>query len=172
MAKKPTYEELEQRVKELENEAFERKQAEEALRESEERFRSLFNANRDGYFIVSGDGEILDANPRMLEMLGYSMGELRMKNFWKFTPEKWREWEYRVQGALLFERGYTDLYEKEYVGKDGAVFPIEVQAYILEKGEDIESSRIGAFVREISDRKLAEEALRESEDKLRSVLNN
>jgi len=172
MAKKPTYEELEQRVKELESEAFERKQAEEALRESEERFRSLFNANRDGYLIVLGGGEILDANPRMLEMLRYSIGELRMKNFWKITPEKWREWEYRVQGTLLFERGYTDLYEKEYVRKDGTVFPIEVQAYILEKGEDIESSRIGGFVREVSERKQAEEALRESEEKLRAILDN
>ena len=72
MAKKPTYEELEQKVKELENKAFDRKQAQEALQENEERFRSLFSANRDGYIICLGDGEILDANPRMLEMLRYS----------------------------------------------------------------------------------------------------
>ena len=42
MAKKPTYEELEQRIKELENEALEPKRAEEALRESEEKYRALF----------------------------------------------------------------------------------------------------------------------------------
>jgi len=135
-----------------------------SLKESEERFRSLFNNNRDDYIFVMGNGEILDANPRMLEMLGYSIDELRMKNFWKITPEKWVEREYRVQGTLLFERGYTDLYEKEYIRKDGTVFPIEVQAFILEKGEDIESSRIGGFVRDITERRKAEEALKKRDE--------
>ena len=135
----------------------EQKEVEEALRESEERFRTFYNANRDGYVIVLGTGEILDANPRLLEMLGYSIDEVRMKNFWKITPEKWRKWEYRVHGKVLFERGYTDLYEKEYVRKDGTIVPIEVQAYILERGKDLESSRIGGFVRDITDRKRIEE---------------
>jgi len=133
-----------------------RKQAEEELKESEKRFRSLFNANRDGYIIVRGNGEVLNANPVMLEMMGYSIDELKMKNFWKFTPEKWVEKEKNEQGTLLLERGYTDLYEKEYIRKDGSVFPIEVQAYILEKGEDIDSTRIGGFVRDITERKNAE----------------
>ena len=47
MTKKPTYEELEQRVKELEHKTFDRKQAEEALIESEEKYRSMMEAMRD-----------------------------------------------------------------------------------------------------------------------------
>ena len=53
MAKKPTYEELGQRVKELEHETFERKQAEEALRESEEKYRSMMKAMKDPLYICS-----------------------------------------------------------------------------------------------------------------------
>jgi len=142
------------------------------LQESEERFHSLFNANRDGYFIVMGGGEILDANPRILEMLGYSLDEMKKQSFWEITPEKWRKWEYDVQGTLLLEQGYTDLYEKEYTRKDGTVFPIEVQAYTLEKGTDLESTRIGAFVRDISKRKNAEMALQDSEERFRRLTEN
>jgi len=129
---------------------------ENTLIESEKRFRTLFNANRDGYVIVLGGGEILDANPRMLEMMGYSLDEFRGMSFWNITPEKWIQTEREVQGTLLTERGYTDLYEKEYIRKDGSVFPVEVQAYILEQGRDLDSTRIGAFTRDISELKHAE----------------
>ncbi len=150
----------------------ERKKADEALRLSEERFRSLFNVNRDGYVIVLGGGKILDANLRMEEMLGYSIDELKELNFWKITPHMWIDWEYQVQGTHLLERGYTDLYEKEFVRKDGAVFPVEVQAYIIEKGETLELSRIGGFVRDITERKLADGRLRESEKRYRAVVED
>ncbi len=132
------------------------------LRESEARFKAIFNANRDGYAIVMGDGEILDANPRMMEMLGYSKDELKSRGFWKITPGKWRAYEHDVLSSLLFERGHTDLYEKEYIRKDGSIFPIEVQAFILKKGEDLESTMIGGFVRDITERKRAEDALKKN----------
>jgi len=128
-----------------------------ALQKSEGRYHDLFNTGRDGYVIVLGNGTILDANPRMLEMLGYSASELKTKSFWDITPEKWIAQERKKQGTLLFERGYTELYEKEYIRKDGTVFPIEVQAFILEKGEDFGSSKIGGFARDITERKRTEE---------------
>ncbi|HHH76453.1 MAG TPA: PAS domain S-box protein [Phycisphaerae bacterium] len=126
------------------------------LRLCEDRYRSLFDANRDGYLTVMGNGEILDANRSLQNILGFSLEELQAKNLWSITPEKWRQWEYDVQGKLLVDRGYTDLYEKEYIGSDGNPIPIEVQAFLLEKGEDLESARIGAFVRDITERKKAE----------------
>jgi len=57
MAKKPTYEELEQRVKELENEALGRKQVEEELRESEEKFRHLVKNSNDVFVIIDENGK-------------------------------------------------------------------------------------------------------------------
>ena len=149
----------------------ERKLAEDALRKSEIQFKNLFNSNRDGYIIVMGDGEILDANPRLSDMLGYSKDELIKRNFWKLTPEKWSEWELNVQGKKLLEQSYTDLYEKEYIRKDNSVFPVEIQAFILEKGKDIESTKIGAFVRDITERKQAEKALIDSESNLRQIID-
>jgi len=78
MAKKPTYEELEKRVKELEKETFDRKQAEEALRESEEKFRNLFNNVEIGMFRTRLDGsEILDMNEKFLNIFGRTREEMQ-----------------------------------------------------------------------------------------------
>ena len=53
-----------------------RKQAEEALRESEERYRTLFEQANDGIHLTNGNDEIVDVNPRMCEIMGYSREEL------------------------------------------------------------------------------------------------
>ena len=77
MGKKPTYEELELRVKEFENEAFERKQAEEALRESEEQYRTLVdNLPVAVYRNTPGpEGAFLMANPAFCKMFGFKNEE-------------------------------------------------------------------------------------------------
>jgi PAS domain-containing protein len=73
MSKKPTYEELEQRANKLEQEAVKHKQAEEALRESEERYRTLFYDLADPVLIFRGKepNTILDCNKAMVEKYGY-----------------------------------------------------------------------------------------------------
>jgi len=142
------------------------------LHKSEQRFKSMFNSNRDGYAIVMGKGEILDANPRMLKMLGYSKDELKSKGLWQITQEQWYRYEQDVQGYLLFKRGHTGLYEKNYVRKDGTVFPVEVQAFLLDKGKSFESSMIGTFVRDITERKRSEKAMLSSEKRFRNLIEN
>ena len=67
MSKKPTYEELEQRLKALEKKAVERKQTEEALKESEEKYRRIFESIQDVYYEVSIDGIILELSPSIKE---------------------------------------------------------------------------------------------------------
>ncbi len=66
MAKKPTYEELEQRVKGLEQAESERKRAEEALRESEEKYRSMMESMKDPVYICSPDFRVKYMNPTMI----------------------------------------------------------------------------------------------------------
>ncbi len=90
-------------------------------------------------------------------MLGYSADELKTKTFWDITPEKWRKDELEAQGVELLQQDYSELYEKELIRKDGSVFPVEVRAYMLERAEDIESCKIGSFVRDITNRKRSEE---------------
>ena len=75
MVKKPTYEELELRVNELEIETEKRKQAEEALRESEEKYRLIFDSSDEGIIIIQ-DSNAVFLNRRILDMRGISSGEM------------------------------------------------------------------------------------------------
>jgi PAS domain S-box-containing protein len=68
--------ELRKRIAELKTLENERKQTEEALRKSEERYRTLFEESRDAIYTTSQEGEIIDANPSMLNLFGYSRGEM------------------------------------------------------------------------------------------------
>jgi len=76
MTNKPTYEELEQRVKELEQEEAERKQAEEALQESKERFRAIFETAQDSIFIKDRDLTYSLVNPSMERLFGVPASQL------------------------------------------------------------------------------------------------
>ena len=77
MAKKPTYEELKKRIKELQKEAPKRKLIEERLRESEERHRRLFEEARDGIFVAEAEtGVIIDCNRAAAELVGRDKSEL------------------------------------------------------------------------------------------------
>jgi PAS domain-containing protein len=71
MPDKPTYEELEQRVRELEQAESERKRAEKALRESEHKYRDIFDDAVMGVFHTSPEGRFLTANPAGARMYGY-----------------------------------------------------------------------------------------------------
>jgi len=105
-------------------------------------------------------------------MLGYSVEETKKLSFWELTPKKWIEYEADTQGKKLIERGYTDLYEKEYIHRDGTVFPIEVQAFLLNKAKDLDSALISAFVRDITERKKAEKELNLSNKRYQNLFQN
>ncbi|MGD2029904.1 MAG: response regulator [Desulfobacterales bacterium] len=80
MVKEPTYEELKQRVKKLEGETIKSKRAEEALRESEERYKSLFKNNHSVMLLIDPEnGDIVDANPAAISYYGWSHEELTNK---------------------------------------------------------------------------------------------
>jgi PAS domain S-box-containing protein len=80
VAKKPTYEELKQKVKELEKESLARKRAEEAMRESQFRFRILFENAPIGLGVATVDGKILSFNHPATQITGYSATELKKIN--------------------------------------------------------------------------------------------
>ena len=129
------------------------------IAESENNYSKLFNLSRDGYVINKGSGELINPNPAYIDMLGYDKDEIFKLTWRDITPEKWIKWELETYGNQLIERGFTDLYEKEYIRKDGTIFPVQVQAFLLNQPESIDDALIAAFVRDISERKYAENEL-------------
>ncbi|MDQ7785689.1 MAG: PAS domain S-box protein [Desulfomonilaceae bacterium] len=132
-----------------------RKQTEEALTESEQRYRQLYENLRDGLAAVSTDGKITEFNPAFAEMLGYSGEELYRLSYEDITPEKWHRAEAEIIQSQVLQRGYSDVYEKEYVRKDGTIFPVELRTYLI-PDDKVGYAGMWAFVRDISDRKSAE----------------
>ena len=134
------------------------KEKEEALKASEKRYRSLFDLSHDGVVFAALDGTVEEANPAYLGMLGYDLHEIVSKTYQQLTPPRWAAMEAGIVEAQLLSRGYTDEYEKEYIRKDGSVFPVAVRA-ILVRDETGKPVRLMGFVRDITEQKQAKEAL-------------
>ena len=149
----------------------ERKRAEEAIRKSEAKYRSLHESMMDGFVSVSLDGTIREYNDSYREMTGYAANELGKLTYHDITPEKWHDYEREIIERQVLARGYSEVYEKEYRKKDGSIFPVELRTFLL-RDEAGSNSGMWAIVRDITDRKRAEGALRESEEKFRQVAEN
>jgi PAS domain S-box-containing protein len=145
-----------------------RKQAEEELRESESRYRRLHESMTDCFGQTTMSGEIVDVNRSYLEMLGYNEDEVRALRYSDVTPARWHEFEEKIIVEQVLPRGYSDVYEKEYIRKDGTVLPVELKTYLL-RDDDGKPSGMWAIVRDITERRRAEEALRESEEKFATI---
>jgi PAS domain S-box-containing protein len=143
----------------------------EKIREKDQQFHHLFTGSRDGIVIVDGKGKILEANQAYCDMLGYSIKELqKLDDFYQITPEKWHTWERdEIWNNRLMKQGYSDLYEKEYRRKNGDIFPIEIQSFTVRDSND-NLQHAWAVVRDISERKLAEESLQKNRDILSNVI--
>jgi PAS domain S-box-containing protein len=140
-------------------ESSERKRAKEALRKSEEKYRILYETIKDGIVATDMDGRILEYNQAYADMLGYSKEEIRKLTYQQLTPEKWHKMEAVKVKELIVARGYSDEYEKEYVRKDGTVFPISIRVWLI-RDEDGKPKGMWGIIREITERKRMEEALR------------
>jgi diguanylate cyclase (GGDEF)-like protein/PAS domain S-box-containing protein len=148
-----------------------RKSDEEALRLSEKRYRDLYNGLYDGFAVVNLEGKFVEFNPAFERMLGYDPEEIRELTYVQITPEKWQAREERILREQVAVRGYSDLYEKEYRRKDGALLPVELRTYLLRDEEGLPQG-MWAFVRDVSETKKAEEALRENEIKFRTLFES
>ncbi len=149
----------------------ERKNNEEILRQSEAKYRALYEDMMDAYVSVEMDGRIKQFNQAYLDMVGYEPDELRNLSFHDLTPEKWHAYEAEITNTQVIGRGYSDVYEKEYIRKDGTVFPVELRAALL-KDDKGNPTGMWALIRDTSERKLFEQNLRESETRYRELQEN
>ncbi|MFZ2658519.1 MAG: PocR ligand-binding domain-containing protein [Victivallales bacterium] len=142
-----------------------RRRADEALRESEDRYRVLFDQANDGIFLLSDKGELLSVNEAFARMHGYSAEELLHKNIKDLdTPESSSLASERIRRLLA---GEALTFEVEHYHRDGHVFPLEVSGSMNSFGG---KTFLQCFHRDITERKRVEEALRESEAVVRKKL--
>jgi PAS domain S-box-containing protein len=134
-----------------------RKRAEQAIADSERHYRNLFESSRDGIMIADGQGLIEDANPAVLNMLGYDIAELRGKNVDDITPPEWRAitQEKRVQ----IQHQPQGEYEKEYIRRDGTTVPVTVHVWPIGGP----GGSIMAIIRDVTTSKQVEAQLRQAQ---------
>ena len=140
----------------------ERKKREDALRASEEKYKSLFENSLDGIYQTTLEGRYIDANPALIKMLGYdSKEELLKLDITKqlYVSEKDR--------PAINERGkpFTTRFRK----KDGTIIWVEVSSRVFYK--DGKPDHYEGMVRDITERMKAEESLKQSYERLQKTLN-
>jgi formate hydrogenlyase transcriptional activator len=139
-----------------------RKQAEAALRTSEAHFRMLIEQASDGIFLSDHQGRYLDVNSAGAAMLGYSKEEILQRCIADIVvPGEVSRIEPEIH---RFAGGTITRIEWQFLRKDGSVFPGEVT------GQELPDGRLQGIVRDLTDRRSREEALRESEKRLAGLV--
>jgi PAS domain S-box-containing protein len=133
----------------------------------DKKIRHLVDANIVGIIIWELDGRILEANDAFLNMLGYDREDLASGrlNRTDLTPAEWRDRDARTV-AELKRKGTVQPYEKEYFRKDGSRVPVLLGGVMFEQGPNQGVS----FVLDLTERKRAVEALRQSEERFRTLV--
>ena len=166
------YEEVQQHAGQLEIEFTERKRAEQALRESEERYRQLWETTTDAIIMLGADSVIQYANPAVQDNFGYAPDELVGQNLAMIQPEKLRA-GHRHGFKRYLETNVKTLNwrgtEAIALHRDGHEFPVEIAfSHMVIGGKPL----FAAFIRDVTERKRAAEGLRESESRFRQLAEN
>lgn len=137
-----------------------RKRTEEALRQSESKYRLLMEQASDGIHTYDSSGNFIETNLKLCEMLGYTREEMLRLNVKDLVPPD----ELNV-APIRFDQlraGQTLLTERRLRRKDGSLLPVEISGRMVQDGV------LQSIIRDITERKRAEEALREAYDELES----
>jgi len=147
----------------------ERKRAEEALRESEEQYRQLFEMESDGIFLIDNqNGQLLEANRTASILYGYSREEFLSMNNTDLSAEP-EETQRVTQGTPVIAASVVTIPLRWHRKKDGAVFPVEITGrFFTRQGRPVHI----AAIRDITERQQAEEALKRSEERYRTLIEN
>lgn len=138
-----------------------RRNAERALQESEERYRTLIEQAADGIFVSDARGNTINVNTRGCALVGYAREELLRMSLTDLLDRE--DWPRLPQAMKVVRAGGTDLREWRFRRKDGSLVPIEVSVKRLADG------RIQGIVRDITERKRAEEELKKRQAEIEAL---
>jgi len=162
-------EELAASKKVLKEEIFKRWRAEEALRESEEKNKRLLESFEDGYFEVDLTGNLTFFNESLCRMMGYSQREMMgMNNRQYMSPETSRR-VYETFNEVFLTGKATKAFGWELLRKDGQVRHVETSVSPV-YGPDGDKIGFRGIARDVTERWLAEQACRKSEEKYKEII--
>src|SRR6266568_6223526 len=140
----------------------ERKRAEENLRQSEARFRSIYEQAAVGIEQVSCDGHLLMVNAALCRMLGYEQNELLGKKTEEITHPDDHERELELYKAMLRKHEHSYEIEKRYLHRDGSVVWVNVTSSLVNDSAGAPVCRI-SVIQNVTERKRAEEQLKQAQ---------
>ena len=161
------HDELEQRVEERTAELLEanerlskeiegRKRIEEALRNSEKKYRALINEASDSIVLSDTEGNVLDINIEALELFGYSKDELLQKHVTDLHPKEELEKTFTAFKEAV-RSGAGSLSDTKILRKDGKTVPVDITGSVIHYGDQ---EVVQGFFRDITERKRTEEIVR------------
>ena len=161
---------LREKITELEKSEAAHKKPEKTSREREELFRNNMENAPDGVYMSDMKGTFIYGNRKCEEIIGYKREELIGKNFLELNLLTEKSLNKAVQLLQVNMEGKpTGPDEIELINKEGRLIPVEINTSVVQRmGEGI----VLAFVRDITDRKRAEDNLKESEKKYRLLADN
>ncbi|HEY6035540.1 MAG TPA: PAS domain S-box protein, partial [Kofleriaceae bacterium] len=142
------------------------REAEMSQRETEVRFRAFVDHASDALFLMDSEARVIDVNQEACESLGYTRDELLGAAPHEFDLQATPAFIEALRRRFATEQGQT--FETTYRRKDGSTFPVEVRVRVFWDGE----RRLVALARDITDRKRAEQKLRDSEERFRRMIEN
>ena len=150
-------------IQQIKAEMEERKIAQEALRQSEEKYRTLIETTDTGFVIIDKDGLVRDANPEYVRLTGHhDLSEIVGRNVMEWTADSEKE-KNAAAVKTCFEQGYIRNLEINYIDAKGNVTPIEINATCMEIDGKMQ---IITICRDITERKRVEEEKRLLEERL------
>jgi PAS domain S-box-containing protein len=165
MNNKPTYPELEQRVKELEVELLKMKSEQKQLKEEEGVLRALVNAPTESALLVDMKGKILALNKVGAERLGKDTNELIGSGIFDYLPPEIAEFR-MAQGKKVVLSGKPHRFQDERAGRifDNSIYPI--------CGPEGKVKALAIYARDVTEAKQVEQTLRESEERYRALADS